>query len=473
MSIPSGPPIHAGTSEATLERPGGPRTAIYLPIPEPRPTRDLVFGKIVLPTGRYPSLMLPMWSAPAAAGPVDAAVTLPGSKSMTNRALIIGALASAPTLVRRPLRSRDTLLMANALRTLGVPVRETGDDWEVTPGDLRGPATLDVGLAGTVMRFVPPVAALTAGEVFFDGDPAARTRPMGPILAALRALGADVEGDALPFTVRGSGILAGGPVTIDASSSSQLVSGLLLAAPRYAKGVEVRHEGPTVPSGAHLEMTVRMLTEAGASVETGPDVWRVAPGPLRGGEIGIEPDLSNAAPFLAAALVTGGRITVPGWPADTTQPGDALRHLLADLGGTVAYEDGDLTVRGTGVIHGIDVNLGDVSELSCVIAALAALADGPSRLRGIAHMRGHETDRLAALTAEINGLGGDVRELPDGLEIRPRPLRGRVFHTYEDHRMVMAGAVLGLAVPGVEVENLATVGKTLPEFGELWTEMVR
>ncbi|MCW2947943.1 MAG: 3-phosphoshikimate 1-carboxyvinyltransferase [Actinoallomurus sp.] len=418
-----------------------------------------------------------MWSAPAATGPIDAVVALPGSKSMTNRALILAALAGGPTVVRRPLRSRDTLLMAGALRALGVSVDETpaatGGDWRITPGELRGPATLDVGLAGTVMRFVPPIAALATGEVFFDGDPYARTRPMGPILAAMRALGADVDGDALPFTVRGAGAVSGGSVTIDASGSSQLVSGLLLAAPRYTKGVEVRHEGPPVPSGAHLAMTVRMLRDAGASAEAGDDVWRVLPGGLHGGEIDIEPDLSNAAPFLAAALVAGGRVTVRDWPAETMQPGDALRQLLGEMGGAVAYEAGDLTVRGTGTITGVDVNLGDVSELSCVIAALAALADGPSRLRGIGHMRGHETDRLAALTAEINGLGGDVRELPDGLQIRPRPLRGGVFHTYHDHRMVMAGAVLGLAVPGIEVENLATVGKTLPEFGDLWAEMLR
>jgi 3-phosphoshikimate 1-carboxyvinyltransferase len=413
-----------------------------------------------------------MWSAPAAAGPLDALVSLPGSKSMTNRALILAALSDGESLVRRPLRSRDTLLMAGALRALGASVDDAGADWRIVPGELRGPATVDVGLAGTVMRFVPPVAALATGEIRFDGDPYARKRPMGTILAALRVLGADVDGDALPFTVRGTGTVPGGSVTIDASGSSQMVSGLLLAAPRYGKGAEVRHEGPPVPSGAHLTMTVRMLRDAGATVETEPDVWRVQPGRLRAGEIDIEPDLSNAAPFLAAALVSGGRVTVRDWPADTTQPGDELRHLLAAMGASVSYEDGDLTVRG-GAVHGIDVDLGDVSELSCVIAALAAFADGPSRLRGIAHMRGHETDRLAALTAEINGLGGDVREHPDGLEIRPRPLHGGVFHTYDDHRMVMAAAVLGLGVPGVEVENLATVGKTLPEFGELWAEMLR
>lgn len=418
--------------------------------------------------------MPPLWSAPAADGPVDATIALPGSKSMTNRALVLAALAAEPSLLHRPLRSRDTLLMANALRSLGVTVDEVEPSaWRITPGELRGPARLDVGLAGTVMRFVPPVAALATGDVFFDGDPYARKRPMGPILAALRTLGADVDGDALPFTVHGAGAVPGGSVTIDASGSSQLVSGLLLAAPRYAKGVEVRHEGPPVPSAAHLAMTVEMLREAGAAVETGPDVWRVQPGALRGREVDVEPDLSNAAPFLAAALVTGGGVTIRDWPARTTQPGDALRRLLAEMGGTVTYDGGALTVRGGTAIHGIDADLGAVSELTCVIAALAALASGPSRLRGIAHMRFHETDRLAALTAEINGLGGDVRELDDGLEIRPKPLRGGVFHTYDDHRMVMAGAVLGLAVPGVEVENLPTVGKTLPEFGRLWAETLR
>lgn len=412
-----------------------------------------------------------MWSAPAAAGPVDATVTLPGSKSITNRALVLAALADGASWLRRPLHSRDTVLMAAALRALGARIDETPDgDWRITPGELRGPATIDVGLAGTVMRFVPPVAALADGDVRFDGDARARSRPMGPILAALRTLGTGVTGEALPFTVHATGAVAGGSVTIDASGSSQFVSGLLLAAPRYGKGIEVRHEGPPVPSAAHLSMTLRMLRDAGASAEAGPGIWRVRPGTLHGREIDVEPDLSNAAPFLAAALVTGGQVTVRDWPAETTQPGDALRRLLAEMGATV---EGNLTVRGGGTIRGIDVDLADTSELTCVIAALAALANGPSRLRGIGHMRGHETDRLAALTTEINGLGGHVRESADGLEIRPRPLRGGVFHTYDDHRMVMAGAVLGLAVPGVEVENLATVGKTLPEFGELWTEMLR
>ncbi|MCP2340116.1 3-phosphoshikimate 1-carboxyvinyltransferase [Actinomadura rupiterrae] len=418
------------------------------------------------------------WVAPVAPGPVDAVVPLPGSKSMTNRAMILAATAAGSSRIGRPLVSRDTELMAHALRALGADVSEDERDWLIAPGPrLRGPADIDVGLAGTVMRFLPPVAALADGEVSVDGDPHARNRPMGPLLDALRALGAGIDDGgrgALPFTVHGRGALRGGTVTLDASASSQLVSGLLLSAPRYDQGVEVRHEGPPVPSAPHLAMTVAMLREAGATVDDSePDVWRVAPGELKGRDWHIEPDLSNAAQFLGAALVTGGRVTVPGWPSETTQPGDALRSLLADMGADVSLGPDGLTVRGPGGgFAGLTADLRDVGELTPVLAALAALADGPSRLTGIAHLRGHETDRLAALVREIGGLGGDVRELPDGLEITPRPLRGGVFHTYDDHRMVMAGAVLGLAVPDVRVENVGTVGKTLPDFTDRWSAML-
>ncbi|MEU8798638.1 3-phosphoshikimate 1-carboxyvinyltransferase [Spirillospora sp. NPDC048819] len=417
----------------------------------------------------------PHWTAPVAHAPVDATVSLPGSKSMTNRALILAALAEGPARITGPLHSRDTELMAAALRALGAGIDEDSGGWRVRPGRLTGPARVDVGLAGTVMRFLPPVAALASGEVSVDGDPRARERPMGPIVAALRALGAGIDDGGrgtLPFTVRGTGAVNGGQVTIDASGSSQFVSGLLLAAPRFEKGVEVRNDGPPVPSAPHVEMTVHMLREAGVAVETEENVWRVAPGPIRGAEWVIEPDLSNAAQFLGAALVTGGRVTVPGWPAETTQPGDALRGLLGAMGAEASLGPDGLTVRGNGEFSGLEADLHDVGELTPVLAALAALAGSPSRLTGIAHLRGHETDRLAALVTEINGLGGDVRELPDGLEIRPRPLHGGVFHTYDDHRMVMAAALLGLAVPGIEVENPGTVGKTLPNFTESWASML-
>ncbi|YCK34615.1 3-phosphoshikimate 1-carboxyvinyltransferase [Actinomadura sp. ATCC 39365] len=416
------------------------------------------------------------WPAPTADTPVNASVRLPGSKSVTNRALLLAALADGPGVVRQALRSRDADLMVSALRALGATltaVRETTDavDWEVTPGPVRGGARIDAGLAGTVMRFVPPMAALADGSVFFDGDPYARRRPMGPILDALRALGARIDNDALPFTITGP--LTGGEVTIDASGSSQFVSGLMLTAARFAKGVTIRHVGPPVPSQPHIEMTVHMLREAGVRVDdTERDVWRVEPGPIAARDMTVEPDLSNAAPFLAAALVTGGTVTVPCWPAETTQPGDALRGLLTTMGATVTRDGDDLVVTGTGEVKGLDADLHEVGELTPTIAALAALATTPSRIRGVGHLRGHETDRLAALATEINALGGDAEETADGLLIRPRPLHGGVFHSYDDHRMATAGAVIGLAVPGVEVENIATTAKTLPEFVQMWAAML-
>ncbi|MFI8999982.1 3-phosphoshikimate 1-carboxyvinyltransferase [Streptomyces sp. NPDC053541] len=426
------------------------------------------------------------WPAPYAAGAVDATVTVPGSKSVTNRALVLAALAAEPGWVRRPLRSRDTLLMAEALRTLGVKIDEgvgpdgTGEAWRIIPAGLRGPATVDVGNAGTVMRFLPPVAALANGAVRFDGDPRSHERPLHGVIDALRALGARIDDDgrgALPMTVHGAGGLEGGVVEIDASSSSQFVSALLLSGARFNQGVEVRHVGTRLPSLPHIRMTVDMLRAVGAQVDEPehggrPDVWRVTPSALLGRDLVVEPDLSNAQPFLAAALVTGGRVTVPDWPARTTQPGDALRQIFTEMGGSCELTDRGLTFTGTGRIHGIDVDLGEVGELTPGIAAVAALADSPSTLRGVAHLRLHETDRLAALTREINALGGDVTETEDGLHIRPRPLHGGLFHTYHDHRMATAGALIGLAVKGVEIENVKTTEKTLPDFPRMWTEML-
>lgn len=416
------------------------------------------------------------WQAPEAPGPVDATVALPGSKSLTNRALVLAALADGESLLRRPLRSRDSMLMAAGLRSLGVRVDDVGQDWRVRPGRLRGGVTIDVGNAGTVLRFLPPVAALADADVTFDGDARARERPLAPLVAGLRAVGVDVADGgrgAVPLTVRSRGYVPGGSTTIDASGSSQLVSGLLLAASRFDKGIELRHEGPLLPSLPHIAMTVAILREAGVHVDApAPGVWHVAPGTLRAGERLIEPDLSNAAPFLAAALVTGGTVRVPGWPVQTTQPGDTLRELLGAMGAEIGYSREGLTVRGTGTVHGIDADLHDAGELAPTLAAVAALADSPSRLGGIAHLRRHETDRLGALARELTALGGEVTETDDGLEIRPRALRGGVFHTYDDHRLATAAAVLGLVVPGVEVENVATAGKTLPGFTALWGRML-
>lgn len=416
------------------------------------------------------------WTAPTAAGPVDHTIRLPGSKSLTARALVLSALASGPSTVLRPLRARDTELMAAGLRGMGVHVSTSDDErWEVEPRPLAGPAHVDVGLAGTVMRFLPPVAALAEGPVTFDGDPRARARPLGPLVRALRSLGVriDTETDGLPLTVHGTGKVAGGEVSIDASSSSQLVSGLLLAAPQFAQGIVVRHVGPPVPSAPHVRMTVRMLRAAGATVDDStPDVWQVAPGSLSGRRWEIEPDLSGAVPLFAAALVTGGRVTLRDWPHDSAQPVDRLSELIQQMGGEIRHTPDGLTVQGTGSLRGIDADLSAVSELTPAFAALAALATSPSRLRGVAHIRGHETDRIAALARELSKLGADVTELADGLEIRPRPLRGTVFETYDDHRMAHAAAIIGLTVPEVQLTDVACTSKTLPEFPALWSAMV-
>lgn len=413
------------------------------------------------------------WAAPGASNPVRARVELPGSKSQTNRVLVVAAIAQGTSRIVGPLRARDTLLMAEALRTLGTAVVDDGSDWVVTPGTLHGGA-VQTGLAGTVMRFVPPIAALADGPVLFDGDEYARERPMATLLHGLRQAGAIVD-DAgrgrLPFTVHGMGAVPGGTVRIDASASSQFVSGLLLAGARFDQGIEVVHTGAgAVPSVPHIEMTLAVLRSAGVQAAgTGPGVWRVAPGVIASRDWRIEPDLSNAAPFLAAALVTGGSVTVPGWPATTTQAGDALRGLLAAMGAAVVRGDGGLTVSGSGDIVGLDADLHDVGELTPVLAAVAALAGSPSRLRGISHLRGHETDRLAALAAELTRLGGGVVEHCDGLSILPRPLHGGIWRAYGDHRMATAGALLGLVVEGVVVDDIACTTKTLPDFPGMWT----
>lgn len=415
------------------------------------------------------------WPAPTADGPVQATVRLPGSKSQTNRALILAALARTPSTLVQPLESRDTRLMADGLRAMGLGITEDGPEWRTTPAQLRGPARVDVGNAGTVMRFLPPIAAFATGDVTFDGDPRSRERPLAPVVRALRDLGADVtaDHDRLPLTVHGRGWLLGGSVVIDATMSSQFVSALLLCGPRCADAVEVRHQGGRLPSGAHIDMTVDMLRTAGAIVEHVDEAtWRVEPGPVQVGRLHVEPDLSNAAPFLAAAVVTGGRVTVPGWPVRTTQAGDALRHLLPRFGAVVELEAHGLTVTGPDRVEGIDVDLGDVGELAPVLAAVCALAGTPSRLRGIAHLRHHETDRLAAMAAELTRLGGEVTETDDGLAFRPRPLHGGVVSTYDDHRLATMAAVLGLCVPGIEVADVATTAKTLPGFVDLWTRML-
>lgn len=418
------------------------------------------------------------WLAPYRATPVVGEVLVPGSKSQTNRALILAALGDGPSVLTRPLRSRDTMLMADALIALGATIERDGMIWTITPAalDRTEPAAVDCGLAGTVMRFVPTVSALTNADVTFDGDEHARVRPMSTTITALRALGIDIDDEgrgSLPFVVHGAGQVDGGALEIDASSSSQFVSALLLAGARFDKGLDLHHVGASLPSMPHIEMTVNELRKRGVDVnDSQPHRWTVAPGPIAALDDEIEPDLSNAGVFIAAALVTSGSIRIRNWPEQTDQAGDAWRTIVTAFGASAVRDGGDLVFTAGPTLTGVELDLHDVGELTPVVAAMAALADGPSRLTGVAHLRGHETDRLAALVAEINRLGGDAEELEDGIAIRPRPLHAATFKTYDDHRMAHAAVVLGLRVEGLMVENVVTTIKTYPNFAPVWERLM-
>lgn len=422
------------------------------------------------------------WPAPVAPGPLSARVEVPGSKSATNRALVLAALSDGPSTVRGALDARDTRLMREALVALGCRVDVNGAAWTVTPPTRPVAAgRIDCGLAGTVMRFLPPVAALAEGTTTFTGDPAASERPMAPVLDGLRQLGAAVDGDRLPFSVTGPTELEGREVTIDASASSQFVSGLLLAAARMPHGLVLRHlsaAGAEVPSRPHIDMTVDMLAAHGVTAtETEPGTWQVLPGPVLARDERIEPDLTSAAVFLAAAAVAGGQVTVPGWPQATTQGGDQVRGVLERMGAGVVLDGDELTVTGTGTLRGIDVDLHEASELTPVVAALGLLATGTTTIRGVAHIRGHETDRLAALEAELRRVGGTVQQTADGLAITGAGLSGYGLHaadllSYADHRMVHTAALLGLVVPGVAVDDVACTSKTLTDFDQMWQDLV-
>lgn len=437
---------------------------------------------------REPEVDEGFWIAPTAGAPVKATLSLPGSKSLTNRELVLSALAAGPSILRLPLHSRDTALMVDALKALGTAVREVandepfGPDLEITPAAFTGGTSIDCGLAGTVMRFLPPLAALATGPVAFDGDEAARRRPMKTTIDSLKALGVDVTDDGrgmLPFTLFGTGEVEGGEVAIDASASSQFVSGLLLSAPRFTRGLTLRHTGEKLPSMPHIRMTIDALASRGVTVDSPePGVWVVPHTAIAGREITIEPDLSNAAPFLIAAIVAGGTVTINHWPDDTTQVGADLIELLPLWGATITREGDALTIDGGdgllggGALPGVDVDLSRGGELAPALVALCSLASGPSTITGIGHLRGHETDRLAALVAEINGLGGQATELDDGIHLEPSPLHAGQWKTYGDHRMAHAAAVIGLAVPNVELDDVRVVSKTLPEFVELWDSLL-
>jgi 3-phosphoshikimate 1-carboxyvinyltransferase len=413
------------------------------------------------------------WAAPLANSAISAQVTIPASKSLTNRELVLSALASGPSEILNPLESRDSSLMIQALKQLGSQIQSTPNSLLVSPQPISGPAQIDCGLAGTVMRFVPAVAALAKAEVAFDGDLAARSRPMKTTISSLRSLGVEVSGSGLPFTIHGSGEVAGGEISIDASESSQFVSGLLLVGARFKNGLTLNHIGESLPSLPHIDMTIDTLNKRGVSVSKLSNTsWRIEPGEITGRSVEIEPDLSNAGPFMAAALVAGGSVTIENWPTTTTQVGNDFIELLQKMGGQVSRSGTGMKVSGNGEITGIDVDLSSAGELTPVIAALAALAKSRSVISGVAHLRGHETNRLKALVDEINSIGGKAKETEDGLVIEPADLRGGLWKTYGDHRMATAGAIIGLRVQGLEIEDITVTTKTMPGFELLWLKML-
>jgi 3-phosphoshikimate 1-carboxyvinyltransferase len=426
------------------------------------------------------------WSAPFRGGltsvgePINAKISIPGSKSATNRALILAAIAKTPSRLRKPLSSRDADLMVKGLQSLGCKIDEIktaqGFDYQITPQKLTGPTQIDVGNAGTVMRFLPPIASLATGLIHFDGDARSHERPLEPVIKALEQLGASIEHGnkyRLPLTINGSGEIKGGEVEVDASASSQFISALMLLGPATKNGLTIKNIGKSLPSMPHIEMTIQMLRQFGATVEIHENSWTVRSSDLSGQDLTIEPDLSNAAPFMAAAMICGGSVEILDWPKSTSQPGDQLRDIFAKMGAKIEQNSGGLKISGSGKINGIDIDLHNVGELTPSIAAVAALASTPSTLRGIAHLRLHETDRLAALANEINNLGGDVTEGPGELLIKPAKLvASQIFKSYEDHRMATAGAIIGLAVKDLIVENIETTKKTLSNFPGMWQEML-
>ncbi|PJM73040.1 3-phosphoshikimate 1-carboxyvinyltransferase [Bifidobacterium primatium] len=433
-----------------------------------------------------------LWRAPFAAEPLDATVTIPGSKSLSNRYLVLAAMGTKPVTLIGLLRSRDTELMMGALEALGVSCVADADDETtvvVTPpenGVFRGDSSVFCGLAGTVMRFVPALALYADGPVHFDGDKQAYQRPMGPLLEGLRQLGAriDFEGEPghLPFTLIPPEQAVGGSVSIDSSGSSQFISGLLLGAPKLRGGLRLTHTGEHLPSLPHIRMTMADLGAAGADVRMDGRTWTVAHGDVQlPQQVVVEPDLSNAAPFLGAALIAGGTVRVPNWPEHTTQPGGLLPEYLEHMGATITIEEmpngaRTLGVTSNGVIHGLgDFDLSAAGEIAPSLAALLVFADAPTSLTGIGHLRGHETNRLEALVTEIRRVGGDADELADGIAIRPvasELLHGAVMETYADHRMATFAAMLGLRIRDIDVVNVETTRKTIPDFVGLWSSML-
>ena len=417
------------------------------------------------------------WSAPSAKRPIHSTVSIPGSKSATNRAFVLAALGDSISKIHKPLLARDTELMLQALEKLGCTITRSNEIIEITPMKrVHQDLAIDVGLAGTVMRFVPPLAALTAGVVHFDGDQRARNRPMKTLIDSLKALKISVDDESsgsLPFSIVSDGNVQGGEITIDASESSQFISALLLAGAKFSNGLTIKHVGNKLPSLPHIEMTIDMLNQVGVKVSSiEKNSWKIDPTVIKSKDWLIEPDLSNAGPFIAAAIVTKGEVTITDWPQNTTQAGNAWIEILSKMGAQVVLTEKGLTVSHSGDIKGIDFDLSDVGELTPVLVSIAVLAKSNSSLTGISHLRGHETDRLAGLVENIKAIGGDAEETADGLIIRPRKLHGGLWKSFDDHRMATAGAVIGLVVEGILVDDIKTTSKTLPDFENMWTSLV-
>lgn len=440
------------------------------------------------------TVMREYWLAPQTEGPLYSTVVLPGSKSQTSRAFVIGSIAQKPLEVTGALASRDTYLAACAMEQFGA--RFTFDDEGTTltihpPETLRGGGTINCGLAGTVMRFGSALAAFTDGQTTLVGDEAASHRPLKPLMDSLKSLGAKVEYGGrkgyLPVTITGVEAPSrrkaarkarkhslGSPVRVDTSSSSQYLSALLLASPLIPESIVLRAEG-RLPSWPYVAMSIDMLADQDVNVRRVSSwSWRTDPVRPAGNPIDIEPDLSNAGPFLAAALLAGGSVTIKDWPVRTDQVGKYWLELLPQFGASVALSGNGLTVTAPQGLtwEGLELDLGPCGELAPTVAALCLFATTPSTLIGISHLRGHETDRLEALVTEIKRLGGSAQETYDGLHIIPAPLHGAALESYEDHRMATFGAIVGLRVPGCGVADIGTTAKTLPDFPQRWAAML-
>ena len=409
-----------------------------------------------------------------ATGPLDATVEVPGSKSLTNRALVAAGLARGPSTITGALQADDTEAMVGCLCSLGIDVLADWDAAEVTVTGCDGepPSTdaeLDARLSGTTSRFVLPVAALGSGRYTVDGAPPLRQRPFGPTVAALRDLGAHVDEPGgpglLPLVVSG-GPVAGGEVSLPGDASSQFVSGLLLAAPAMRDGLVV-HVPTALVSQPYVDMTVEVMRAFGAVVDRPADAtWIVAPTGYDGIRYAVEPDASAASYCFAAAAICGGSVTVPGLTRSSNQGDVAFVDVLERMGAEVTHGADHLTVTGTGELRGIELDMADLSDTAQTLAAVAVFADGPTRVTGIGFIRAKETDRIGAVVTELQRCGIDAEEEADGFVVHPGEPRPAVVQTYDDHRMAMSFALLGLRVDGIEIADPDVVGKTFPRYWE-------